>query len=342
MGWMMNIKFSLRASKHRTDGRLRLWKLTFINVSFLGIIYSVQEWISGAYWWHRILLEMPQFPLSLPTLFLFVQSLRRRYWLLTVNNFLMVMLFLFLFMGFNVPFGQSTDSETQPIRVMSYNIQGRVDHLEAIAKVIIASRANVVCLQEVHTTRTGPDLVKKLHRFLPGWFVREQADVATFTRYPIVSASVFPLTSRSDRIMLETVLDVHGRPLAVLNLHYAVRPQDILRRQMSFLTYLRHKASLAQEQTVTILRVASSKSAPLLLVGDFNNPPRGRYYHLFSSRYTDAFRASGWGWGYTLTSRFPYTRIDYIWLSKDIKVQKCEVLNTTVSDHRPLIAEITL
>src|SRR5207248_530754 len=111
---------------------------------------------------------------------------------------------------------------------------------------------------------------------------------------------------KTGRVILETVLAVNGKRLTVLNVHLstAATGATLTRRSMPLPAYLRHTAAVRWEQVTTLLRVAGDRS-PLLIAGDFNNPPRGRLYGRLTGRFQDAFSAAGWGLGDTFPSGFP-------------------------------------
>ena len=106
--------------------------------------------------------------------------------------------------------------------------------------------------------------------------------------------------------------------------------------------YMRHTAAARAAQVTELLRIANSTSPPLLIAGDFNNPPRGRLYQRMTDRFQDAFRAVGWGLGDTYPANLPVLRIDYVFAGEGIAVRRCTVPRVLASDHRPTIVEIGL
>jgi endonuclease/exonuclease/phosphatase family metal-dependent hydrolase len=86
--------------------------------------------------------------------------------------------------------------------------------------------------------------------------------------------------------------------------------------------------------------------APLALCGDLNTVPLFGVYRRFAEKLSDASNSVGWGRGRTYPSRFPFMRLDHVFVSPDIVVEQVSVpktrLTTAASDHLPLIAVLTI
>lgn len=86
---------------------------------------------------------------------------------------------------------------------------------------------------------------------------------------------------------------------------------------------------------------------PFVVGGDFNMPDHGIVYHTFANRLTDAFAASGRGWGMTFPGtrdgRIPtllgrWLRLDYWFAGHGWKPVDCRVGNDTFSQHSAVLA----
>lgn len=320
----------------------RLVRGTAFNAIFLLCCIITEQTVAGHHWLPRILLEMPQYPLALPTVILILLAIRQKNRLLIGWNVVSLLLFVEFLLGFNVPFGSDPNPTGTTFRIISYNIRHGAEGIEPIAKIIQEEQVDVICLQETDAHRLHPDPVPLLKQLFPGWHFARAADVTTISRYPFRSTRTHPLSPATHRVILETIIDINGRHLTVFNLHYAVRPQAIPRKQVSWLTYMHNKARLATEQTGAVIRAAAVAPKPILIAGDFNNPPRGPLYRTIATWYRDAFREAGWGFGYTLVTRFPYMRVDYCFLSEGLAVKRCYVPRVYASDHFPVVVEAVL
>ncbi|HEV2123650.1 MAG TPA: endonuclease/exonuclease/phosphatase family protein, partial [Chloroflexota bacterium] len=95
---------------------------------------------------------------------------------------------------------------------------------------------------------------------------------------------------------------------------------------------------------------------PLIVAGDLNlTDQTPDYRRLRSLGLQDAYRVSGWGFGFTFPAiptqhvmhslrHFPpFLRIDYVLHSKQITPLRAEVLTSAPgSDHHPVIADVLL
>jgi endonuclease/exonuclease/phosphatase (EEP) superfamily protein YafD len=92
-----------------------------------------------------------------------------------------------------------------------------------------------------------------------------------------------------------------------------------------------------------ILSSSIQKSTlPLIVIGDFNDPPSSYVYHTIRGSLLDAFTSCGWGWGSTYSGPIPFLRIDNIFCSDPIKPTSFEILPTNISDHHPIKATFIL
>ncbi len=97
----------------------------------------------------------------------------------------------------------------------------------------------------------------------------------------------------------------------------------------------------------TLAGVLEKEPLPFIVGGDFNMPDHGIVYHTFANRFTDAFAASGRGWGMTFPGthdgRIPvllgrWLRLDYWFAGHGWKPVDCRVGNDTFSQHSAVLA----
>lgn len=139
-----------------------------------------------------------------------------------------------------------------------------------------------------------------------------------------------------------TIRSPHGE-FHVIGVHYYTHQ---LSRQKAVTDgvpgVMRGSAQARMEQTREVLAAANRLEGPVLLAGDFNNPPAGKVYAMLQERFKDSHRRAGWGWGYTFPSALPVWRIDYIFYDSWWNIVRTEVGGAPGSDHRPLFAEFSL
>jgi endonuclease/exonuclease/phosphatase family metal-dependent hydrolase len=85
---------------------------------------------------------------------------------------------------------------------------------------------------------------------------------------------------------------------------------------------------------------------PIVAGGDLNEKPDGRAVGLLSERFGDAWLLGGDADGDTFPADEPTARIDYLFVSEGLVVERVLVPAgpdaRQASDHRPLVAELTL
>jgi endonuclease/exonuclease/phosphatase family metal-dependent hydrolase len=233
-----------------------------------------------------------------------------------------------------------------PVRVMSYNlhfgydVQGWSD-LEATARAIEAGGADVVGLQEVSRgwyLNGSTDMLAWLQRRLRMPYARFAGASdpiwgnAILSRYPIAASGSVRLPREGvplARNYLWAELDLGGGRLrlVVTHLHHVERPEGT-------------RVRLAQ--IPRLLDGVVGRPATVLL-GDFNAEPGSPEIALLrQAGLTDAFQAAGGSPDDepTYSSDRPERRIDYLWLSPDLRASDFDATTSTASDHRGVMATV--
>jgi endonuclease/exonuclease/phosphatase family metal-dependent hydrolase len=234
-----------------------------------------------------------------------------------------------------------------PVRVMSYNLHFGYDvegwsDLEAVARTIEAGGADVVGLQEVSRgwyLNGSTDMLAWLQRRLRMPYARfaGASDAiwgnAVLSRHPIVGAGVVRLPREGvplARNYLWADLDLGGGRLrlVVTHLHHVEGPEG---------------ARVRLAQLPPLLEEVAGRQATVLL-GDLNAEPGSREVALLrGAGLVDAFEAAGGGAADepTYPSDRPQRRIDYLWLTPDLRASGFRATTTTASDHRGVMVTVT-
>ena len=226
------------------------------------------------------------------------------------------------------------------IRVMTYNIHSGYDvdgqhDLEAIAKVIEDSGADIIGLQEVSRVRfmdASADMPFWLGQRLDMAYIFQGAEEpnwgnAILSRYPIIDWGWGDLPRAGKTIgrsYLWARIDAGGpEPLLVIDTHLHHLEPDSLARQ---------------EQVPDLLNFWNGK-AYAILMGDMNAEPGSPEMEMISEAgFNDGWSLAGEGPGYTFSSPDPVKRIDWLWHSEDLIPVEIEVIQTGASDHLPVQA----
>lgn len=242
------------------------------------------------------------------------------------------------------------------LRVMSYNVHRcvgtdkRLD-VERIAEVIDAMNPDVVCLQELDVGRQrtrGVDqahrlgeLLRMAHHFHPAMYVEEERyGDAILTHLPerLVRAGPLPfyrgvpgLEPRGALWVAVQVPDGGGGTveLQIINTHLGLVPKE------------------QQRQAAALIgdwMAADAWKAPGILVGDFNATPRSKPYRMLAAALKDC--QAGRTATSTFPSKFPFMRIDHVFMTPGLKVASVESpydpRARTASDHLPLVVELEI
>lgn len=228
-----------------------------------------------------------------------------------------------------------------PIRVLSYNLHFGFDvegwsRLERTASTIEASGAEVVGLEEVSRgwyINGSTDMLSWLQRRLrmPYVVFGGASDPiwgnAILSRHPIAASGVVPLPRAGvplRRNYIWALVDLgQGQTLRVISthLHHVEGPKGA-------------PARLAQ---VPKLLAGWARSPATVVMGDFNATPDSREVAMLrAAGLRDAWSVAGSPPAEELTyaSNRPYERIDYLWLSPDLRATAFTATTTTASDHR--------
>ena len=232
---------------------------------------------------------------------------------------------------------------------MTYNVHGFVGtdgvyDPERTARVIEASGADVVALQEVdfgRGPRAEPSAIERLAKRLgmrchftytrDGRYGHFGNAVLTPFELQLVAEGILPRGRDEARAVQWVTVSAPNFQLQLMNTHLSVSLHE-RRAQV--------EALLGAEWLVRV-----SNDAPLVVCGDLNSSPLSGVYrrlrrHLHDVQCGNAGRLATW------PARWPFWRIDHVFVSASISVRGAEVLRDgfarAASDHLPLVAELGL
>ena len=233
------------------------------------------------------------------------------------------------------------------IKMMSYNTQHCLNFItreidfDMVADTIKRCGADVVGLQEMFGEGTDPGFVaqtKIIAEKLGFYYYFAKAidfgehnpyGIALVSRYPITSAEVVfipdPQVRKYDgyyetRVLLKATIDAGGG-LNVLVSHFGLNPDE-------------HENAV---QTV----ISNLPEKRCVLMGDFNMEPDNPILDPIMRRLYDTAQNFS-SPKLSFPSDTPTVKIDYIFVSKDLKVQYADIPEIVSSDHRPHLATIEL
>lgn len=235
------------------------------------------------------------------------------------------------------------------IRVMTFNIQHCMNFITKkidyplFAKTIAESGADVVGLNEVRGEGASEGYDAQARILAEGagykyYYFAKAIDFggkdpygnAILSKYPIISAETVMIPDPKvrkylgyyeTRCICKVKVDADGTALTVMAVHFGLNKDE-------------HKNA---RDTVT--RNLTEK--PCILMGDMNVKPASKILWPIRLHMHDAASKLD-SKGLSFPSDKPKIKIDYIFVSRDIKITSAEVPPLTVSDHRPHIADVEI
>lgn len=230
------------------------------------------------------------------------------------------------------------------LKILNYNVHQAFNYWsvpdpEAVARVIEASGADLVSLQEVGrgwNINGGPDLVAWLRRRLPHYHVvygPMNGDLwgnAILSRYPIRESGWvrYPVrVSAFQRGHVWALIPTAAGDLLFVSTHFSAYEDE---------------AEDRVGQAGDLLEFWKQRPRAII-AGDFNaEPDEEPVRRLLAGGLADVPARHGLGTAFTFSSGNPYQRIDYIFASPDVESLSASIPRTTASDHLPVEARIRL
>ncbi len=273
-------------------------------------------------------------------------------------------------------FSQNTDACEDSFKVMSYNVRvfgayadkNNKQIRDNIFGFVRDENPDILNFQEFYEGKkigfAIQDSLKKHQDFKYkhvyfSYFTRKQKfGIATYSKYPIVNKEVieFPNTTNSCiisdiKINKDTVriFNCHLESLRFTQADYnfidsLTKPRRDIKIQQAQNIYTRLKKAYQKRavQLNLITEAIKKTPYPVLLCGDFNDPPSSYTYHFLSKYLQDSFVEQGVGKGVTFYRGLISYRIDYILHTKGINCCTFNVPKVEYSDHYPIIGEYSI
>ena len=327
--------------------QLAIGRGALVYLGALALWLAVQQLIGDRSWWLFALNAMSIY-LFLPLPLALAFAAWRRSLPLLGGSLAAVAVFVLVWGGLFWP--NSHERNDGPVlTVMAYNLLGFNPDPEGVVEALRESDADVVGLSELN-----PGVAKAIRRELRDEYPYQTLDPQDGVRGSgIISRFAFerveaPLDDPdwvSDPIAIELQFD--GRDVIFIAVHGAYGVQNYEARD--------REARLISE-------FVSGQSEPVIVAGDFNTTDRNDSYATLTQHMYDAWEKAGSGLGNTFPGASQATspgssrpdilgiavpkwlvRIDYVFCSYDWEAIGARIGPwDSNSDHRPVIAEVTL
>ena len=241
--------------------------------------------------------------------------------------------------------------------------------LDSIFKSIRFENPDVICFQEFFNQPFGDYKTKKEFKRNQGYKYVNDAysfkekgnhyGMATFSKLPIINKEFIAFKNTKNNGILISDLRKGDDTIRVLNVH--LQSFKFGREHYKYIKGLK-------DSTIETLNVSKTKDLasrlndgfkkrsqqlelvknqiinspyPLILCADLNEIPLSYVYDKLTNHLRDAFLESGRGLGVTHISGYPFMRIDYIMISNDLESRSFHLVQKELSDHYPLVSEIS-
>jgi endonuclease/exonuclease/phosphatase family metal-dependent hydrolase len=269
------------------------------------------------------------------------------------------------------PFRQEAPPARNVIKLLTYNVMGfnYQPHTKGrpnrILQYVIDSNADIVCMQEYMTEKSGRSLTQEqiaaaLHMY-PYHFCLPLIDRHTYTvglaiysKYPIAKSWKVRYDSSFNGSTVHEI-DVNGKKLTVVNNHlesFKLTMEDRSKyegfiRNINAGTFdgLRETVQRklgaaylirAEQADVVAAEIRKLKGDYTVVCGDFNDTPVSYALRTIRGSFVDSFAESGNGPGSTYNQNFFWFRIDHILHSPNMKSYLTTVEKVRLSDHYPV------
>lgn len=273
-------------------------------------------------------------------------------------------------------FGRKVEADSY-IRVMSYNVHlfyhvdGKTDKEQFAYQIINKVREqnpDILCCQEFDGFKRKTSRNKCIEEFAEGialpyvYYNRKNnyGGNVIFSKYPIAKVSEDTGFGQENLygVMVEVDAGEKGR-FYVANVHmlsFSLTDDEIdvltnVKDRKSELDTVGksvfHKLSYAfqkrSDQLVRMLDGMPKVDAPIIVCGDFNEPPLSyNYRQMQKAGFTDTFTKVGRGIKPTYAGELPLLRIDYIWANDKVTPLKFKRERYKASDHYPVLLDFTI
>lgn len=238
-----------------------------------------------------------------------------------------------------------------------------------VLQYLCAQDADIICLQEVDVYKdarylTLPEVKQKLSNKYPYSYLdfsvynsRHQYGTMVWSKYPLIHKQSIHYQSRGNLSNRCDVV-VGTDTFRLINNHlesYSFTAEDIAEAEqqrnyegiLSSLKRLKAKweraLPLRNEQARVVRAEIEASPYPVIVVGDFNAPAWSYAYQHIAAGLHDAWlTVHPWRWGATCEKKGFGLRIDYILCSEPILPSACSVAETKGSDHKPVIATLSI
>jgi len=303
------------------------------------------------------------------------------YWFLQLHRFVLMSIIAILITypkpGLFFQWHFSSTPKAKQIKVMTYNVRlfdlynwtGNLKTRAKIFNMLHAASPDIICFQEYYTRDKGnfqnTDTLEKIlnaQSHVKYGITLRKTDhwgLATFSTYPIVNRGTAIFEEGNTNFVIYTDIKVNDDTIRVYNAHLqsnhfkeedtkflevpdSSSKAEVVKRSESILKRLKKASIKRAVQTDELKAHVLSSPYPVIICGDFNDPPFSYTYNVLRKGLCDAYIENGQGFGVTYSGAVPFFRIDYVLHDEKLECISYKKINTKLSDHYPIVTEFSL
>jgi endonuclease/exonuclease/phosphatase family metal-dependent hydrolase len=285
-------------------------------------------------------------------------------WILHYNKYFLLSTFVILlgyhYVSETIKLSKPKNTESG-IKIVSYNLnQGYYMYDKGIEKGSLADylidlEPDILLLQEMNTDYIKEEL--RILKSFPYKVLIPEIGTGIYSKYPYIKKGKVDFTLETNsciwadfKLKKDTIriYCVHFQSNQVSK-EAETMVQNIEKEKgfksqnlKKILNNYKKNVQVRADQVKLVKNHILRSKYPVIIGGDFNDPPVSYTYHEFNAFLKDSFKEKGFGLGITYQGAIPLLRIDYIMVSNEIQVTRFNTLKRKLSDHYPIEAEIKI
>lgn len=247
------------------------------------------------------------------------------------------------------------------IKIVSYNLnQGYYMYDKGIEKGSLADylidlEPDILLLQEMNTDYIKDEL--RILKSFPFKVIIPEIGTGIYSKYPYIKKGKIDFTLATNSCIWAD-FKLNKDTVRIYSVHFqsnqvskeAETMVQNIEKENGFksnsmkkiLNNYKKNVQVRADQVKLVKKHILKSKYPVIIGGDFNDPPVSYTFHEFNAFLKDSFKEKGFGLGITYQGAIPLLRIDYIMVSNEINVSRFNTLKRKLSDHYPIEAEINI